>query len=196
MIEIPEAFHISSQITATLSGKRIGSAQAAFSAHKFAWYESDPVDYADLLVGKTVVSAQPVGGMIEISLGDVLIVLSEGAYPRIHQAGDKLPHKHQLLIVFHDQSLLSVSVRMYGGVLAFELGKGKNKYYLLAQKKPSPWHGVFDSAYFDELINQAGMEKLGAKAFLATEQRIPGLGNGTLQDVLYFAGGESENKDI
>ena len=29
--------------------------------------------------------------------------------------------------------------------------------------------------------------KLSAKAFLATEQRIPGLGNGTLQDILFNA---------
>ncbi len=30
-------------------------------------------------------------------------------------------------------------------------------------------------------------EKLSLKAFLATEQRIPGLGNGVLQDILYNA---------
>jgi formamidopyrimidine-DNA glycosylase len=29
---------------------------------------------------------------------------------------------------------------------------------------------------------------LSAKAFLATEQRIPGLGNGVLQDILFTAG--------
>jgi formamidopyrimidine-DNA glycosylase len=29
--------------------------------------------------------------------------------------------------------------------------------------------------------------KLGAKAFLATEQRIPGIGNGVLQDILFQA---------
>ena len=31
-------------------------------------------------------------------------------------------------------------------------------------------------------------KKLTAKAFLATEQRIPGLGNGVLQDILWDAG--------
>ena len=31
------------------------------------------------------------------------------------------------------------------------------------------------------------MEKLSVKAFLATEQRIPGLGNGVLQDILFNA---------
>ncbi len=33
-----------------------------------------------------------------------------------------------------------------------------------------------------------GCEKLPLKAFLATEQRIPGLGNGVLQDILFRAG--------
>jgi formamidopyrimidine-DNA glycosylase len=31
------------------------------------------------------------------------------------------------------------------------------------------------------------VQKLSAKAFLATEQRIPGLGNGVLQDILWYA---------
>lgn len=31
------------------------------------------------------------------------------------------------------------------------------------------------------------MQKLSIKAFLATEQRIPGLGNGVLQDILWKA---------
>lgn len=34
----------------------------------------------------------------------------------------------------------------------------------------------------------AGGKKLSAKAFLATQQRIPGLGNGVLQDILWEAG--------
>jgi formamidopyrimidine-DNA glycosylase len=36
------------------------------------------------------------------------------------------------------------------------------------------------------LGNSSG--KLSTKAFLATEQRIPGLGNGVLQDILWTAG--------
>ncbi|NLG52254.1 MAG: endonuclease VIII, partial [Chloroflexi bacterium] len=41
-------------------------------------------------------------------------------------------------------------------------------------------------AYFDSLFNE-NTAKLSAKAFLATEQRIPGLGNGVLQDILWTA---------
>ena len=45
----------------------------------------------------------------------------------------------------------------------------------------------FDQAYFNRLITASDVQKLSIKAFLATEQRIPGLGNGVLQDILYNA---------
>lgn len=45
----------------------------------------------------------------------------------------------------------------------------------------------FSKEYFMELINAEDAQKKTAKAFLATEQTIPGLGNGVLQDILYNA---------
>lgn len=41
----------------------------------------------------------------------------------------------------------------------------------------------FSKEYFMELINAEDAQKKTAKAFLATEQTIPGLGNGVLQDI-------------
>jgi formamidopyrimidine-DNA glycosylase len=35
------------------------------------------------------------------------------------------------------------------------------------------------------MIKDEAVQKLSIKAFLATEQRIPGLGNGVLQDILF-----------
>ena len=43
----------------------------------------------------------------------------------------------------------------------------------------------FSPEYFLGLINADSAQKKSAKAFLATEQTIPGLGNGVLQDILY-----------
>ena len=188
MIEIPEAFHISRQINQHLAGSQVAAVQAAASPHKFAWYEGDPAGYAALLTGKTIRSAQPVGGMLEIALDDSLIVLSEGAYPRLYADGEMPPAKHQLMLSFTDGAFLAVSVRMYGGILTFKQGQGKNDYYLLAGTKPSPLMSAFDQAYFAALIADDNVQNLSAKAFLATEQRIPGLGNGVLQDILFQAG--------
>ncbi len=54
-------------------------------------------------------------------------------------------------------------------------------------EKPSPLGETFDRDYFNGLI-LPGEENLSLKAFLATHQRIPGLGNGVLQDILYRSG--------
>jgi len=59
-------------------------------------------------------------------------------------------------------------------------------YYNVGREKPSPFSGAFDRAYFGGLFE--GIKKsLSVKALLATEQRIPGLGNGVLQDILWGA---------
>jgi formamidopyrimidine-DNA glycosylase len=92
-----------------------------------------------------------------------------------------------LLIEFEDATAISASVQMYGGLWCFREGEFHNPYYDAARSKPSPLSDEFDRAYFDRLITSADVQKLSTKAFMATEQRIPGLGNGVLQDILYKA---------
>lgn len=75
---------------------------------------------------------------------------------------------------------------MYGGINAFP-GESDNPYYQGARTKCSPLEERFDAGYFSRLW-AASKQNLSAKAFLATEQRIPGLGNGVLQDILFRAG--------
>ena len=52
---------------------------------------------------------------------------------------------------------------------------------------PSPLEDEFDFPYFRRLAEPEATKALSAKAFLATEQRIVGLGNGVLQDILWTA---------
>ncbi len=61
-------------------------------------------------------------------------------------------------------------------------------------EKPSPLSEKFDLEYFNSILSGTGTEKLSAKAVLATKQRIPGLGNGTLQDILFNAGIHPQKK--
>ena len=75
---------------------------------------------------------------------------------------------------------------MYGGLWAFPTGSFDNKYYKIAKEKVSPLSDAFNGTYFDSLFSEK-TNKLSLKAFLATEQRIPGLGNGVLQDILFNA---------
>ena len=194
MIEIPEAAAYSAQLEKTIHAKRIAAVEADHSPHKFAWYCGDPKQYPSKLTGKTITGVQPAGGMVVVSAEGMRIVLSEGAGIRFFEDSSHLPEKHQLLLRFEDGSYLVVSVRMYGGIFAFPEGEFDNPYYLDARDKPDPLHADFNRAYFDDLLALTGIEKLSAKAFLATEQRIPGLGNGTLQDILFHAGVHPKRK--
>jgi len=187
MIEIPEAVTLARQLTEALKGKRIDRIVAGASPHKFAWYYGDPEGYPDIIVGKTFGSARAVGGMVEVAANDVLLLFSEGANLRYLSADSAPPKKHQLLVTFSDGSMLAASVQMYGGVGAFPEGTLDNEYYVVAGQKPSPLSREFNEEYYRGLISPPEVEKLSAKAFLATEQRIPGLGNGVLQDILFRA---------
>ncbi len=187
MIELPEACVLASQCNATLRGKRITNVVAAHSPHKFAWYFGDPADYHRLLSRETIGESTSYGGQLEIAAGSARLVFSDGVSLRYFAAGERVPDKHQLLLLFEDGSFLVGSVQMYGGLSAFTKGANDNKYYLVAREKPSPLSEQFDEAHFDSLLNEE-TEKLSLKALLATEQRIPGLGNGVLQDILFNAG--------
>ena len=187
MIEIPEAESLSRQLTQTVRSKRIAEVVAGLSPHKFAWYHGDPKDYDALLRGKTVDTAVARGGMVEIRIGDAVVLFSDGVVLRFHTRDEQRPQKHQLLIELEDATAITASVQMYGGLWCFKEGEFHNPYYDTARCKPSPLSDEFDRAYFDSLITSSKVQKLSAKAFLATEQRIPGLGNGVLQDILYKA---------
>lgn len=187
MLELSESYVISRQLNETITGKAIMNVTANASPHSFAWYFGDPGNYHSLLAGKIIDKAQPVGGNVEISAGNMKILLGDGVNIRYIKQGDRLPAKHQLHIEFDDASSLICSIQMYGGLWVFAEGQNDNPYYLTALKKPSPLSEEFTRPYFTELFAAETANKLSTKAFLATEQRIPGLGNGVLQDILYNA---------
>src|SRR5512146_2511095 len=185
MMELPEAVVIAKQVTDTLTGKRVAHAVAAQSPHKFAWYTGDPANYNNLLAGKTVRGAVGKMAMVETRLDEMLLVI--GAAMHYHRPGEKRPARHQLLVEFEDASALSVTIQMWGGIFCFKQGeKGGFPDYDNAQECPSLLSDAFDRAYFNSLFT-GEWAKMSSKEFLATKQRIPGLGNGALQDILWTA---------
>jgi len=187
MIEIPESNMLAQQLKQTIQGKTILNVTANQSPHKFAWYFGNPSAYHSLLSGKRIDHAAAVAGQVEIWAEDCRILLSDGVNLRYFAPGDDLPQKHQLKVEFDDFSSLIGVVQMYGGLSAFPNGKNDNPYYLVAKEKPSPLSDEFSEHYFGILLTAANVNKLSVKAFLATEQRIPGLCNGVLQDILWNA---------
>jgi formamidopyrimidine-DNA glycosylase len=187
VIEIPEAVVLASQINETIGGRRIRKAVAGKSPHKFAWYHGDPQQYGDVLTGRTITAASAHGGLVEIQAGNAAILLGEGVVLRFRTADGKAPEKHQLLVEFDDGSTLCASVQMYGGIWCFKDAEYENPYYQVAKQKPSPLSDEFNEIHFESILRKPGVDKLTAKTLLATEQRIPGLGNGVLQDILFNA---------
>ena len=186
MLEIPESFNIANQLSQNIKGKKINNVTVNKSPHKFAWLTGDTQAYNNLLLGKAITGCKNQSGMVEVQAEDSAIVFTDGVNIRYFKNGEKLPDKHQLHIVFDDASSLVCSVQMYGGLSAFKAGEYDNEYYQAAISAPSPLSDEFDFNFFKNLIDDKTI-KLSAKAFLATEQRIPGLGNGVLQDILFNA---------
>lgn len=186
MIELPECAVLAGQMNRILTGKTVSSVTAGKSPHKFAFFRGDPQNYETLLHGKTVQKTVPIAGYVEISLGGERLLLGEGVNIRYLTERDTVPEKHQLLVEFDDKTALVCTVQMYGGMWAYKKGENDNPYYTVAVEKPSPLSDEFNEAYFSALI-AGSKQTLNLKAFLATEQRIPGLGNGVLQDILFNA---------
>jgi formamidopyrimidine-DNA glycosylase len=186
MLEIPESKTISLQAGKTLLNREITAVFKATSPHKFAFYSGDPDGYAQLLVGKHVKSAKGHGMFVDIICNDnVSITIGDGTNMRYYTPSDQRPEKHQLLMEFDDGSCVAFTVAMYGGIWAYR-GSFDNKYHRGSLNSLTPLDDAFDEAVFEGIIKNTSKD-ISIKALLATEQRIPGLGNGVLQDILFNA---------
>ena len=183
MIELPEAMTLGAQISSTLSGRTISKAYPPSSPHKFTFFNGEALAYSDLLEGKKITSALDQGIFVDLILDqDTTISINDGVNVRYLPLADA-PAKYQLLLEFTDKTSLIFTVAMYGCIFAYQ-GELENKYYKKSVESISPLNDDFDENYFRELITQE-QKNISAKALLATEQRIPGVGNGVLQDILF-----------
>ncbi len=188
MIEIPEATVLARQIGETLTGKKIAYAEANHTPHGFAWYSGDPKTYNDRLAGRSIAGAHVFSGNVRVLLGGMTLLLSTPV--KYHEAGVALPKKHQFLSVFEDGSAITCTVQMWGGMFCYPTGEEATGVPIgcYLSTAPTPMDEAFDRKHFDTLVDSVDKDKTSAKALLATGQRIPGFGNGVLQDVLWHAG--------
>ncbi|MFR9166139.1 MAG: endonuclease VIII [Dysgonomonas sp.] len=187
MLEIPESATIAKQAESILTGRKIARVVKPSSPHSFTWYNGDPSEYDKMLGDKTIETVVGHGAFVTLHCGgDTHISISDGVNMKYYPEFESHPKKHQLLIVLEDKAFLAFTVSMYGSIYAYK-GELDNPYYRGSLEKPSPLSDDFDGKYFDGLFNEQKKD-ISVKAFLATEQRIPGLGNGVLQDILFNAG--------
>lgn len=184
MLEYPETTMLAKQFNQAVAGKRVHAVRPPTKPHKFCWFAGDPADYDAQLRGAAATSASGFGIFVEISFDNGLFLnFSDGVNARLLSSGE-VPKDYQLLIEFTDDSVLAFTVAMYGGITLHD-GSYDNPYYLKSKSSLSP----LDPAYPDyfRTVFAASKANLSAKAFLATEQRFPGIGNGVLQDILFNA---------
>ena len=187
MLEIPESLTLAKQLNDTVMGKKIIAAEAAHTPHAFAWYAGDPARYSEIMEGCIVGESNSIGSMVEMKLDEYSFVVGDGTNVRYYAAGEKLPERYQTRITLDDDSSLICTVQMYGAMFLVRPEIYDNPYYLAGVQKPLPGTENFDYEYFTSLReNVSG--NMSIKGFLATQQRIPGLGNGVLQDILLQAG--------
>ncbi|MCL2787584.1 MAG: hypothetical protein FWD59_03705 [Micrococcales bacterium] len=189
MLEIPEAVTVARQAHEAWAGRTITSAEAGRSPHGFAFYTGDaPEWYAGALAGQRLESVRPHAGYVVFTFEDWRLALSDGARLRRLDRGTPRPPKHQLLIEFDDGTALVCTVQMYACLALLGEGEGEdNIYFQGALRSISPLTSAFTLDHLRGLA-EAAKPSLSAKGLLATEQRIPGLGNGCLHDILFAAG--------
>lgn len=186
MIELPESYVLADQINKEITGKIIVKAEANHSPHAFALYSGNPEEYNERLVGKAITCADIYSGNVRIKADDMILIITTPI--RFHKKGAKLPEKHQLYLEFEDATALTCTIQMWGSMFCFREGEenGIPGQHII-NDTPSPLEQGFHEKYFRELLQKEKLSSLSAKAFLTTQQRIPGLGNGVVQDILFTA---------
>lgn len=184
MIEIPESYTISRQIKESLVGLKIVKVIALKTPHKFAFLGCDKEEYEKNLIDEEIIDSTYLGGLIIIKTTNHQIFFSDGAIPKYYMGA--FPDRHQLAIIFEDGTGIFVNIQMYGHLGLFSGDKCENLYYQSSLKTLNSLDKEFTYNYFKTLYKPNG-KKMSVKEFCATNQRIPGLGNGVLQDILFNA---------
>ena len=184
MLEYPEIAVIARQLQKETAGKMVTAVLPPMKPHKFCWFNGDPAGYEAQLKGSRITAAEGFGIFVELVFDNGRrLCFNYGVNVRL-TGGEKPPAACQLLIRLDDGTALAFTVAMYGGIYLHD-GSYGDEYYVKSRAAEPPLSQAF-SARYEKALGEAG-PKLTAKAFLATEQRFPGIGNGVLQDILFRA---------
>lgn len=186
MKELPENQTLSKQINETLKDRVITEVFNATKYHKNTFYFSDPLTYSELLTGRRINSSMSFGMYVDIILDkETKISFGDGTNLKYGTISNKMPNNYQLLLALDNNTYLTFTVGMFGVIAAYT-GIYNEIYYKKNLDNLSPLSDDFNEQCFEKLC--VGVKpKSSVKVLLATEQRIPGLGNGVLQDILFNA---------
>lgn len=185
MLELPETTVLAVQLNDMVVGRTIDEVLPPTKPHKFCFFTPEPDLFQQDLLDARITGAEGFGIYAELTFDNgKKLCISDGVNLRILKEG-KEPSNYQLLIKLSNKHSLVFTVAMYGSITLHD-DTFDNKYYLASRNAITP----FSKSFHDEFCRRLRESKpaLSAKAFSATEQRFPGIGNGVLQDILYEAG--------
>lgn len=201
-MSIAENQVISNQLQNTVVGKTIVKVVANQNPHTFVWFatvaspeisHSQAQLYEKLLTGKKIQSSSVNFGSYStynfLYIGSRALMFSLPT--RYFAPGEKLPKRHQLLLTLDDGSCLSLCGSLGGTIYLFEVNEQGLAVDYLPPDFPNVLTKDFTEKVFLDLIRDTDLSKMQpaktVKCFLATKNRIPGLDNSILHEILWKA---------
>ena len=197
-MNIATGYVVNKQLEELIVGKTIRKVVANLNPHTFVWFAMEPAqaftndqaagDVAQYMIDKTIehvdVNTGGYGLFNFLYIGNR--ALMSDIVPRYTYPNEKLVKKHQLLLEFDDGSSLSYSASLGGALFLFEVDKNGDA---IGYKSDFPMINTKEFTYdfFKDLINKTKSKTLSVKQLLATKNRIPGIDNNLLQDILWEA---------
>ena len=169
--------------------------------HGFVWFATEPqyafapreisnkqaTLYEKLLTGQKILKSNVIAHYNYLYVGDRALIFNTLSV-RYYGANEKEPKRHQLYLVLDDGSSLSFCGSLGGPLFLYEVDK---KALDAHDELSSVLSDNFTQTSFLDLIKNTDLTKLqpskSVKCFLATKNRIPGLDNIILHEILWEA---------
>ncbi len=188
MIELPESIVLAHKGSHLFKGLKITNVTANKTSHSFCWMNKEPSFLAHELVGKKISEVVASSHYLRFIFDDETELATGEDVIFSYKSKEKESEKHQLLLLFDNDMILEFKIKLYGFILFGKSSELKTSwpYYQKALDAVDPLSPKFTYEYFLEAtgLNQTSGS---VKQALSTNQHIPGLGNGILQDVLFNA---------
>jgi formamidopyrimidine-DNA glycosylase len=190
MIELPEVMTIAGQMRERLAGRRIDSVSIAEEHPRFMFLNEDLAAYEERLPGRVITHVRASGKWIlsDLDSGNILLLGEMFGHILLVPPNEQLPKKAHAVVAFDSGERLTVTIQAWGGVQVLTPEELTVHPYAGAQGL-SPMDPSFTFAAFDRALDHSGeWSRKPVKAFLVHEGNVAGIGNGTLQDILFHAG--------
>ncbi|MFB0509562.1 MAG: DNA-formamidopyrimidine glycosylase family protein [bacterium] len=187
-LELPEVLTIAQQMNKELKGKKIKNAilKNYDSLLRMGFIKPQPRKLEARLVKKSINSIFGEGKWLFVQLKpEMQLVLGEILGKILfHKTKDTIPPKYNLLLEFENNTFLAVIIYFYGFIMAVSQKELKQLKYP-GELGISPLDKKFTFQKFNEILQES--EKEIIKAVLLDQEKIAGIGNSYLQDILFRA---------